>query len=55
MYILDGSATLITGGTIPDARPPGRTGVNFTATGGERSGLRPVGGMASGRRLPAPD
>ena len=26
LYILEGSADLITGGTIPDARPPGRAG-----------------------------
>ena len=30
LYILEGSATLITGGTIPDARPPARPGGNFT-------------------------
>jgi hypothetical protein len=32
LYILEGSANLITGGTIPDARPPTRTGGNFTGT-----------------------
>jgi hypothetical protein len=32
LYILEGSATLVTGGTIPDARPPARTGGNFTGT-----------------------
>ena len=32
LYILEGSATLITGGTIPDARPPARPGGNFTGT-----------------------
>ncbi|HZR22978.1 MAG TPA: cupin domain-containing protein [Vicinamibacterales bacterium] len=32
LYILKGSATLITGGTIPDARPPARPGGNFTGT-----------------------
>ena len=32
LYILQGSATLITGGTIPDARPPARPGGNFTGT-----------------------
>jgi len=32
LYILQGSATLITGGTIPDARPPSRPGGNFTGT-----------------------
>ena len=32
LYILEGSATLITGGTIPDARPPTRPGGNFTGT-----------------------
>ena len=30
LYILEGSATLITGGTIPDARPPTRPGGNYT-------------------------
>ena len=30
LYILEGSATLITGGTIPDAHPPSRPGGNFT-------------------------
>ena len=28
LYILEGSADLITGGTIPDARPPARPGGN---------------------------
>jgi hypothetical protein len=32
LYILEGSATLITGGTIPDARPPTRAGGNYTGT-----------------------
>src|SRR5262245_23362321 len=32
LYILEGSADLITGGTIPDARPPARPGGNFTGT-----------------------
>jgi len=32
LYILEGSATLITGGTIPDARPPARPGGNFTGS-----------------------
>ena len=32
LYILEGSATLITGGTIPDARPPTRPGGNYTGT-----------------------
>jgi hypothetical protein len=32
LYILEGSATLITGGTIPDARPPSRPGGNYTGT-----------------------
>jgi len=32
LYILEGSATLITGGTIPDARPPQRPGGNYTGT-----------------------
>src|SRR6267154_820115 len=32
LYILVGSADLITGGTIPDARPPARPGGNFTGT-----------------------
>jgi Cupin len=32
LYILEGSADLITGGTIPDARPPGRPGGNYTGT-----------------------
>jgi hypothetical protein len=32
LYILKGSATLITGGTIPDARPPARPGGNFTGS-----------------------
>src|SRR5262245_24474309 len=29
LYILEGSARLITGGTIPNARPPARAGGNF--------------------------
>src|SRR5579862_9542430 len=29
LYILEGSADLITGGTIPDARPPARPGGNY--------------------------
>ena len=32
LYILEGSAPLITGGTIPDARPPTRPGGNYTGT-----------------------
>jgi len=32
LYILQGSGTLITGGTIPDARPPARPGGNFTGS-----------------------
>jgi uncharacterized RmlC-like cupin family protein len=32
LYILQGSADLITGGTIPDARPPSRPGGNYTGT-----------------------
>jgi quercetin dioxygenase-like cupin family protein len=32
LYILEGSATLITGGTIPDARPPARPGGNYTGS-----------------------
>ena len=32
LYMLKGSATLITGGTIPDGRPPARPGGNFTGT-----------------------
>jgi Cupin len=32
LYILQGSADLITGGTIPDARPPARAGGNYTGT-----------------------
>ncbi len=32
LYILEGSANLITGGTIPDARPPARPGGNYTGT-----------------------
>jgi hypothetical protein len=30
LYMLEGSADLITGGTIPDARPPALTGGNYT-------------------------
>ena len=29
LYMLEGSATLITGGTIPNPRPPARPGGNF--------------------------
>ena len=32
LYILKGSADLITGGKIPDARPPARPGGNYTGT-----------------------
>jgi hypothetical protein len=32
LYILKGSANLITGGVIPDARPPARPGGNYTGT-----------------------
>jgi uncharacterized RmlC-like cupin family protein len=32
LYILEGSATLITGGTIPDGHPPTRPGGNFTGS-----------------------
>jgi hypothetical protein len=32
LYMLEGSADLITGGTIPDARPPARPGGNYTGT-----------------------
>ncbi len=32
LYILEGSANLITGGTIPDARPPARPGGNYTGS-----------------------
>lgn len=32
LYILEGSATLISGGAIPDARPPSRPGGNYTGT-----------------------
>jgi hypothetical protein len=32
LYILEGSADLITGGTIPDARPPARPGGNYTGS-----------------------
>jgi hypothetical protein len=32
LYMLEGSATLVTGGTIPDARPPARPGGNYTGT-----------------------
>jgi hypothetical protein len=44
LYILEGSADLITGGTIPDARPPGRPGGNYTGTkidGGSRRHVVP--------------
>jgi quercetin dioxygenase-like cupin family protein len=43
LYILEGSATLITGGTIPDARPPARPGGNFTGTKIEGGTSRHVG------------
>lgn len=32
LYILEGSADLITGGVIPDGRPPSRPGGNYTGT-----------------------
>ena len=32
LYILEGSADLITGGTIPDARPPSRSGGNYVGS-----------------------
>ena len=32
LYILEGSADLITGGTIPDARPPTRSGGNYVGS-----------------------
>ena len=32
LYILEGSADLITGGTIPDARPPSRPGGNYVGS-----------------------
>lgn len=32
LYMLEGSATLTTGGTIPDARPPARPGGNYVGT-----------------------
>lgn len=32
LYIVKGSANLITGGVIPDARPPARPGGNYTGT-----------------------
>jgi hypothetical protein len=44
LYILEGSADLITGGTIPDARPPARPGGNYTGTridGGSRRHVVP--------------
>ena len=43
LYILEGSGTLITGGTIPDARPPARPGGNFTGTRIEGGTSRHVG------------
>ena len=43
LYILEGSATLITGGTIPDARPPARAGGNFTGSRIEGGTSRHVG------------
>ena len=43
LYILEGSATLITGGTIPDARPPTRPGGNYTGTKIEGGTSRHVG------------
>ena len=47
LYILEGSATLVTGGTIPDARPPARPGGNYTGTRIDGGTSRHVG---SGRR-----
>ena len=44
LYILVGSADLITGGTIPDARPPARPGGDYTGTqieGGTRRHVVP--------------
>jgi len=32
LYILEGSGTLITGGTIPDAKPPARPGGNYVGS-----------------------
>lgn len=32
LYILEGSGDLITGGVIPDAKPPARAGGNYTGT-----------------------
>ncbi len=43
LYILEGSATLITGGTIPDARPPTRPGGNYTGEKIEGGTSRHVG------------
>jgi mannose-6-phosphate isomerase-like protein (cupin superfamily) len=43
LYILEGSATLITGGTIPDARSPARPGGNYTGTRIEGGTSRHVG------------
>src|SRR5262245_4002619 len=44
LYILEGSANLITGGTIPNARPPARSGGNFvgqTIEGGTKRHVVP--------------
>jgi mannose-6-phosphate isomerase-like protein (cupin superfamily) len=43
LYILEGSATLITGGTIPDAKPPTRPGGNYTGEKIEGGTSRHVG------------
>jgi Cupin len=43
LYILEGAATLITGGTIPDARPPARPGGNFTGSRIDAGTSRHVG------------
>ena len=43
LYILEGSATLITGGTIPDAKPPTRPGGNYTGDKIEGGTSRHVG------------
>jgi hypothetical protein len=42
LYILKGSANLITGGVIPDARPPARPGGNYTGTKIDGGTLRHV-------------
>ena len=42
LYILEGSAMLTTGGTIPDARPPARAGGNYTGTRIEGGSTRHV-------------